>query len=162
MKKFLPIIGLVILLTLFVAPAASAAPPAWGPDCGGAHHCVRWGETLHSIGRMYNVDPNYIAHVNGLHNPNRIFAGQILYIPADGPPYPWNALRWGDCWGDDCGSGHRKPTSCWGDDCGSGHPKPTPYYDRGYGYDYSGYYYEGYYPKYKRYSYTCGYNQNCY
>ena len=125
MKKFLPIIGLVILLTLFVAPTASAAPPAWGPDCGGQHHCVRWGETLYSIGRMYDKDPYYIAHANGLRNPNHIYAGQILYIPADGPGYPWG-----------------------GQGC--------------YGYDYTGYYYEGYYPKYKRYSYTCGYNNNCY
>ena len=153
MKKFLPIIGLVILLTLLVAPAASAAPPAWGGDCGGAYHCVRYGETLYSIGRMYNVDPYYIAHVNGLYNPNHIYAGQVLYIPSDGPSYPWY--------------GH-KPVNCYGD-CGYGHQKPMPYYDkgydrgdRGYGYDYTGYYYEGYYPKYQRYSYTCGYYGNCY
>ncbi len=150
MKKFLPIIGLVILLTLLVAPAASAAPPAWGGDCGGAHHCVRYGETLYSIGRMYNVDPYYIAHVNGLYNPNHIYAGQVLYIPSDGPSYPWY--------------GHNKPVNCYGD-CGYGHQKPTPYYgrgDRGHGYDYTGYYYEGYQPQYKRYSYTCGYYGNCY
>jgi len=151
MKKFLPIIGLVILLTLFVAPAASAAPPAWGGDCGGAHHCVKYGETLHSIGRMYNKAPYYLAHVNGLHNPNYIYAGQILYIPADGPPYPWNARG---CYGD-CGYPGKHP------------PKPTPYYghggyDHGSGYDHTGYYYESYQPKYKRYSHTCGYYGNCY
>ena len=151
MKKFLPIIGLVILLTLFVAPAASAAPPAWGGDCGGAHHCVKYGETLYSIGRMYNKAPYYLAQVNGLHNPNRIYAGQILYIPADGPPYPWNARG---CYGD-CGYPGKHP------------PKPTPYYghggyDRGHGYDYTGYYYESYQPNYQRYSHTCGYYGNCY
>ena len=151
MKKILPIIGLVVLLTLFVAPAASAAPPAWGGDCGGEHHCVRWGETLYSIGRMYDKDPYYIAQVNGLYNPNHIYAGQVLYIPGGGPSYPWYGHHRTDCWGD-CGGKYP-----------SKHPPvATPYYDRGHGYDYTGYYYEGYYPKYKRYSYTCGYNHNCY
>ena len=149
MKKFLPIIGLVILLTLLVAPAASAAPPAWGGNCGASHHCVQWGETLYSIGRMYNKDPYYLAQVNGLYNPNHIYAGQVLYIPADGPAYPWYGHNPAGCWGD-CGNPGKHP------------PVATPYYDRGYGYDYSGYYYEGYYPKYKRYSYTCGYYGNCY
>lgn len=147
MKKILPIIAVVVLLMLFMAPAASAAPPAWGGnwggDCGGVHHCVQWGETLHSIGRMYNKDPQFLAQVNGLHNPNRIFAGQILYIPPDGPPYPWFAHR---------------PVGCFDWGCGDfGHPRPTPY-----GYDGTGYYYESNYPQYKRYSYTCGYYNNCY
>lgn len=152
MKKVLTIVGVVVLLMLFMAPAASAAPPAWGGDCGGAHHCVRYGETLYSIGRQYNKDPYYIAHVNGLQNPNHIYAGQILYIPSDGPAYPWY--------------GHNRPGHCY--DYGCGHPKPKkpiyhpPRYDQGYGYDYTGYYYDAYYPKYKRYSYTCGYNYNCY
>jgi hypothetical protein len=145
MKKLLPIVGLVILLTLFVAPAASAAPPAsGGDDCGGQHHCVRWGETLHSIGRMYDKHPQFLAQVNGLYNPHRLFAGQILYIPADGPPYPWHA------------------GGCWGHDCGRGHQKPTPYYSHGHDYNHHDYYYKGYYPHYKRYGYTCGYYGNCY
>jgi len=165
MKKFLPIIGLVILLTLFVAPAASAAPPAWGPDCGGAPHCVGDGETLYSIGRMYDKDPYYIAHANGLRNPNHIYAGQVLYIPADGPGYPWGGQG---CYGYDCG--YKKPVHYPSRGYDGGYPGRG--YDRGYcdgcdykqgyGYDYTGYYYEGYYPQYKRYSYTCGYNNNCY
>ncbi len=147
MKKLLPIIAVVVLLMLFMAPAASAAPPAWGGDCGGTYHCVRWGETLYSIGRQYNVDPYYIAQVNGLYNPNRIYAGQVLYIPSDGPSYPWY--------------GHNRQDRCRDYDCGSDYGSR---YDRGsrYGYDYTGYYYDGNYPNYQRYSYTCGYNYNCY
>ena len=147
MKKLLPIIAVVVLLMLFMAPAASAAPPAWGGDCGGAYHCVRWGETLYSIGRQYDVDPYYIAQVNGLYNPNHIYAGQVLYIPSDGPSYPWY--------------GHNRMDRCGGYDCGRDYGSR---YDRGsrYGYDYTGYYYDGNYPNYQRYSYTCGYNYNCY
>ena len=164
MKKFLPIIAVVVLLMLFMAPTASAAPPAWGGDCGGAYHCVKYGETLYSIGRMYNKDPYYIARYNDLQNPNHIYAGQILYIPPDGPSYPWygHGCRGYDCdyrdgYRDDYRDDYRQD-SCY--DCGR--PKPTPYYGRGYGYDYSGYYYDGYQPQYKRYSYTCGYYNNCY
>jgi hypothetical protein len=162
MKKFLPIIGLVILLTLFVAPAASAAPPAWGgdADCAGQHHCVRWGETLHSIGRMYNKHPMFLAQVNGLPNPHHIFAGQILYIPADGPSYPWNV---GNCWGDGC-SGHQNwPNNCGGNVCpGDRWPWPPQKVTHRWGYDFTGYYYESLHPEYGRYSYTCGYHYNCY
>ncbi|RME60470.1 LysM domain-containing protein [Candidatus Parcubacteria bacterium] len=148
MKKVLPIVAVVVLLMLFAAPSASAAPPAWGPDCGGSYHCVRYGETLFSIGRLYNVDPYYIAEVNGLANPNYIYAGQVLYIPpTDGRPYPWWAHRPGRC--DGCGY-YQPPVSCGG--CG---------YYGSYGYDQSGYYY-GYHHPYKRYSYTCGYHYNCY
>jgi hypothetical protein len=152
MKKFFPVLAAVMLLVLFVAPTAAAAPPAWGGDCGGTYHCVRYGETLFSIGRQYNVDPYYIAQVNGLANPNHIYAGQVLYIPAGyGRDYPWH--------------GHR--------DYGYGY-QPSKYNPRGYGnygygyhyssygYDYSGYYYDGYYPNYQRYSHTCGYYNNCY
>jgi LysM repeat protein len=50
-------------------------------------HYVFRGQTLYSIGRLYNVSPRAIARANGLYNPHRIYVGQRLYIPA-GPPYP--------------------------------------------------------------------------
>jgi hypothetical protein len=179
MKKLLPVIGLVILLMLFVAPAASAAPPAWGGDwdgnCGGQYHCVTWGETLYSIGRMYNKHPMFLAQVNGLQNPHRIFAGQVLFIPADGPAYPWNV---GNCWGDGCSGNRNWSNDCWGDGCsgnrnwhdncggnvcpGERWPWPADGVTHRSGYDFTGYYYEGFQPEYKRYSYTCGYYGNCY
>lgn len=68
----------------------------YGPPYPGYHppypyppvqvHCVRYGETLYSIGRMYNVDPYAIAAYNGLPDPNYIQGGQCLVIPP-GPPY---------------------------------------------------------------------------
>ncbi|RME46637.1 MAG: LysM domain-containing protein [Chloroflexi bacterium] len=50
-------------------------------------HYVQEGETLYSIGRLYNVDPYAIAQANGLYNPDYVKAGWTLYIPY-GPPYP--------------------------------------------------------------------------
>jgi len=50
-------------------------------------HWVQPGETVFSIGRLYGVNPWTISAANGLPNPNRIYVGQRLYIPA-GYNYP--------------------------------------------------------------------------
>lgn len=62
---------------------------------GPVTHFVRYGETLSSISWMYGVSVWSIAYANGLANPNYIFAGQCLVIPAPMPmarpvmnPYP--------------------------------------------------------------------------
>ena len=73
---------LVLALSLMVVTPVAAAPAAYGDTW----HQVVWGETLFSIGRLYNVSPWAIASANRLANPSRIYAGQWLYIPA-GPPY---------------------------------------------------------------------------
>jgi LysM repeat protein len=72
----------VLALSLMVVTPVAAAPAAYEP----AWHWVIRGETLFSIGRLYNVSPWAIASANRLANPNRIYVGQRLYIPA-GPPY---------------------------------------------------------------------------
>ena len=50
-------------------------------------HYVQHGETLYSLGRLYNVDPYAIAKANYLYDPDYVKAGMKLYIPY-GPPYP--------------------------------------------------------------------------
>jgi len=45
------------------------------------YHVVRAGETLHSIGRWYGLNPWVIASANGIYNLNYIYAGQRLVIP---------------------------------------------------------------------------------
>lgn len=154
LKKVLPFVLIAILLLMVNVADSQAAPPEWG---GGQYHRVRYGETLFSIGRQYGVSPWYIAEVNDLWDPDYIYAGQVLYIPA------------GQYWGDHPGWGHQ-PDPCQGNygyqDCrypryryDDSHYQP---YNYGYGYDYTGYYYESNHPNYRRYSYTCGYNYNCY
>lgn len=145
MKKFssllkivLPIFIAVVLLQMAYVTESYAAPPASG---GGIHHTVRYGETLFSIGRLYGVNPYYIAKVNGLYDPNYIYAGQVLYIPS--------------------GYGYHQYPQWQGYNSYPKHGYCCNYYG-GYGYDYSGYYYYSYYPKYQRYSYTCGYYYYCY
>jgi len=78
--KILPIIAVLVLVQMmFVSPSA-AAPPASGSD----YYVVQDGDTLFSIGWLYGVNPYAIAEANGLYNPNYIYAGQVLYIPACG------------------------------------------------------------------------------
>lgn len=45
------------------------------------YHVVKAGETLHSIGRWYGLNPWVIASANGIYNLNRIYVGQRLVIP---------------------------------------------------------------------------------
>ena len=90
MKKPLAIAVLVVLFQLVFISASFAAPPAqegygWGNGGNnGTYHRVRSGETLFSIGRDYGVNPYWIAQTNNLRNPNRIYSGQVLYIPSRG------------------------------------------------------------------------------
>lgn len=70
-------VAVFLLALVAVQPVvdASAAPaPTW--------HVVARGETLFSIGRLYHVNPWAIASANHLVNPNLIYVGQALYIPA--------------------------------------------------------------------------------
>ena len=64
-------------------PGLSPIGP-WPGACM-SFHTVRWGETLFSIGRLYGVNPWAIAGANRLFNPNIIFAGQVLCLPAPEP-----------------------------------------------------------------------------
>lgn len=85
MKKL--VLGLIVLIPLLGVAAfpAQAAPPAAAPIV----HVVYWGETLSGIALRYGTSVQAIAGYNGLTNPNRIYAGQRLLIPAgpvDNPP----------------------------------------------------------------------------
>jgi LysM repeat protein len=74
-----------LTLAFLVAGALFAAMPARPASANyGTVHCVRYGETLYSIGRWYGVSPWAIANHNGLHNPNYIRAGSCLSIPGSG------------------------------------------------------------------------------
>jgi LysM repeat protein len=69
------------LLMLSASPAIAAA------DCQ-AQHTVRAGDTLAKIGQQYGVSWSLIAQANSIANPNRIYVGQVLCIPAAGTTPP--------------------------------------------------------------------------
>jgi LysM repeat protein len=66
---------------------------------GNAVHTVKSGETLFSIGRLYNVNPYSIAAANNIPYPYVIYPGQQLTIPTGGtapgptPPPPSGQCR---------------------------------------------------------------------
>jgi LysM repeat protein len=47
----------------------------------GFYHTVKQGQTLFSIARLYNIDMQTIIDKNHLPCPNRLEAGQRLFIP---------------------------------------------------------------------------------
>jgi LysM repeat protein len=82
---------LVLMLALLVAmlpTAVQAAPDASEHALVGTYsgrtYYVQRGDTLNKIARYFGVSWRAIANANGLTNPNRIYVGQRLYIPAGG------------------------------------------------------------------------------
>ena len=73
-SKPIAVVILVILLLGLTVSVASAS--------GSNYYTVRYGDTLFSIGRQFGINPYRLAEVNHLPNPNCIYAGQVLYVPA--------------------------------------------------------------------------------
>ena len=66
-------------------PGSSIPASGPAPDSGGSQaYTVRAGDTLASIAYRYGTTAWTIAAANGLANPNRIYPGQTLRIPAGG------------------------------------------------------------------------------
>jgi plastocyanin/LysM repeat protein len=57
----------------------------------GCAYTVRRGENLFRIGVRYGVTYQYLAQLNGIYNPNYVWAGQVISVPCgDVPPIPYN------------------------------------------------------------------------
>jgi LysM repeat protein len=71
-------------------PTPQVQPTAQVNAQGNVVHTVKPGETLFSIGRLYNVNPYSIAAANNVPYPYIIYPGQQLTIPTAGttPPGP--------------------------------------------------------------------------
>ena len=95
-KKTIVIVLVVVLLQMvLVGLVGYAAPPRvrW--------HRVQWGQNLTHIARWYGTTVWAIVQENGLSNPNWIYAGQWLRIPASGgwrptPKPTWYRVQPGD------------------------------------------------------------------
>jgi len=90
-KKQLFVMLVVVTLLLLVGVAPVSAVPK-----GDVVHIVQRGETLYSIARRYGVNMWTIARVNGIVNPNRIYAGQRLVIPKGQPAVTVHIVRRGE------------------------------------------------------------------
>jgi spore germination protein len=77
---------ILIVMSLLIMTFGVGAAPA-SAQASNIVHIVRYGETLAIIAGYYGTTWQAIASLNGLWNPNLIYAGQRLVIPATGGPY---------------------------------------------------------------------------
>ncbi len=83
---------LVISGLLIGATPALAAPPATSGGSGCSQfYMVRPGDTLYSIAWRYHTTVYELMKLNGISNPNYIYAGQTLCVCA-GAPIPMGFL----------------------------------------------------------------------
>ena len=77
---------LALVLAVLLVTTAQYTPAA---AQGGTTHTVQAGENLFRIALRYGFTANYLAAVNGIADPTRIYVGQVLTIPdASAPPAP--------------------------------------------------------------------------
>jgi len=69
----------IIAGTTICVKTKPAPPP---PHHGGFFYTVKCGDTLGNIGWKYGWGALTLAQVNGISNPDLIFPGQVLWIPA--------------------------------------------------------------------------------
>ena len=74
--------GVLALILAVILPMAALASPADQPRQDEAIHVVQRGETLASIAARYRTTISQLIRLNGLRNPNIIFVGQRLRVPA--------------------------------------------------------------------------------
>jgi lysozyme len=55
---------------------------AQGSQPAGKYYTVKQGDTLYSIARKYGWTTSYLAQVNIIPNPDELYAGRVLWIPA--------------------------------------------------------------------------------
>jgi lysozyme len=65
-----------------IAAGTTICVKAQGSQPGGAYYTVKRGDTLYSIARKYGWTASYLAQVNTIPNPDEIYAGRVLWIPA--------------------------------------------------------------------------------
>ncbi|HKZ70973.1 MAG TPA: LysM peptidoglycan-binding domain-containing protein [Anaerolineales bacterium] len=87
MKRIVFVILAISVLLAFPLAAALAQS-----GCA-ARHTVQFGENLFRIGLKYGLAWTVLQSANGLTNPNHIFVGQVLCIPAILPPVTFPPAR---------------------------------------------------------------------
>lgn len=67
-------------ITVYVAPATP--PPATPPPASGQTYYVKQGDTLRKIAAKFNTTVDAILQINNIADPNRIYVGQAITLPA--------------------------------------------------------------------------------
>ena len=65
-----------------IAAGSTICVKAKGSQPAGKYYTVKPGDTLYSIARTFGWTASYLAQINTIPNPNEIYAGRVLWIPA--------------------------------------------------------------------------------
>src|SRR5688572_20198078 len=76
-------VGQTLIIPGGTGPGPTQVPPTTQPGGTGTYTVVP-GDTLSSIAARFGTTYQAIAQLNGIANPNLIFAGQVLRIPGGG------------------------------------------------------------------------------
>lgn len=83
-RRFQPkqrrLIAIAFVMTMLFM-AIFNAPPTTDAQSGGQSHIVQSGENLYRIALRYGLTVNELSAANGITDPTRIYAGQVLVIP---------------------------------------------------------------------------------
>jgi LysM repeat protein len=85
MRKFVSLI--VVALVLSAAGLTLPAPANAQALCS-PFHIVQRNENLYRIGLVYGVPWQILGQLNGIRNPNHIYVGQVICLPAGVPVFP--------------------------------------------------------------------------
>jgi LysM repeat protein len=89
--QLLLVVATVVAMLLVAVPVSAApAASAGGSGCG-QFYTVRYGDTLYRIAVRFGTSTWALARLNGITNPDRIWAGQTLCVKA-APQQPWGFL----------------------------------------------------------------------
>ena len=78
---------LVLAAAILLSGLALSARPAFAGNCT-QWYTVRPGDTLNKIGVWYGVSWTYLAKINNIKNPNKIYAGQVICVSTTGKAPP--------------------------------------------------------------------------
>ena len=78
---------LVLAVAVLLGGLGLSARPALAASCT-QWYTVRPGDTLYKIGVWYGVSWTYLAKINHIQNPNKIYAGQVLCVSTTGTTPP--------------------------------------------------------------------------
>ncbi len=76
-----------LAVSIFPATSYAATSDYWPPYPGyntgsGCYHSVYFGETLSGIAGRYGTSAYYLTQINGIQNPNLIYAGAAMRVPC--------------------------------------------------------------------------------
>ena len=94
MNHYKKIIFLVVILAVLSASLGVSVQNVHASSCT-QYHVVKKGEWLAQIARKYGVSWKYLAQINNLQNPSKIYPGQKLCVSTSGgssPPKPQTTI----------------------------------------------------------------------